>query len=634
MCTRSIRSVIPFITTDLCSLDGAQVPDASVASDSSAARRVSSPRTSGEFRVSSPVLGSGEHSVTSRGSLEQEIEASEGSQFWADNQIVIQAKEAVALLKRLRGRIRGQSRGRGGRLSANSLLSNFSDSPAFAGELRNASLHGGRSSLCRSAISDGLRQRRSEHSVRHSSSDSEWDKMLESLSRQELLKLLVRLRMRRIVSRSRLTSCMGHVSDAAQSGEDVRTIQNLLGRAWVHEEDIKKHSRRINKILHLLGLLEGALPPEPTYFSKNLLFSPYLIHPPHEVADDEDLVYVPVPVGSGYADSLRTSLEGESTGYVVFYDEIIPIARRVPHSFYNSSAVEGRPWGELDSGRSKRRIIPSFGSVMEYGGVQLGRPLVSMSDSEYTLWKLESYVLDDSVPTVSLRGQESARGGNMNSSVCSRNTRVSQVVLRSDILPLARSHTPAPAQLQFRWHPKIIEGLSPIFHSPPPHSRANDGVRSPVMTSNASRASVGSAHSTFPVANPQAPHRLLPLTCSSSPRLQQPCALQPNRDTRDLMSIQSLSTQQKRDEAQGQTSQPSSRVTEALSRLDEMRQERERMAANLRERRSPTTQIANQDSELRRRTETFMRFRLPTMANPEHANRNDEGGKGEDHKTR
>lgn len=218
-----------------------------------------------------------------------------------------------------------------------------------------------------------------------SPSADEEDEFLASLTREELLKLLVQRRLRRVALRARLSNCMKRLSSCSREGGEVDALQDILDEARYREDEVRSTTSTINKILALIGVTNDESDGEMAYFKKDLLFSPYLVNPAGCIGGDgQELVFVQVPVSAQHARSVYDSLMNNCTGYIVFNEEVIPIAQPL---------LTGSDYTTFN-GNSRRPLRPRFlftGSVVDYTrSVQLGRPLVGTDEPRNVCWDLEN----------------------------------------------------------------------------------------------------------------------------------------------------------------------------------------------------------------------------------------------------
>ncbi|ESL12202.1 hypothetical protein TRSC58_00034 [Trypanosoma rangeli SC58] len=97
---------------------------------------------------------------------------------------------------------------------------------------------------------------------------------LLSLSREDKIKALVRLRMQRIAHRARHRNRLHQLAEAARMGRRGEELYGILREAALHEQMVDGVTRKINKLLHDLGLSGAVSDSERTFFTKNLAFSP------------------------------------------------------------------------------------------------------------------------------------------------------------------------------------------------------------------------------------------------------------------------------------------------------------------------------------------------------------------------
>lgn len=424
-------------------------------------------------------------------------------------------------------------------------------------------------------------------------------KMYKLLSREEKLKSLVQLRMKRIAYRARHRNCLRRLADGANKGWRCDGLQRVVSAALSHENMVDRLTHAINKLLRELQVSEADAEDERLFFLKNLAFSPYLndtlAAPKSEgrqrkEGEEDDVVYVPLPVRAEHAGDLCATLASNQTGYIIFCDEIIPIAttalcRRsgLPLSLNLRGGAEG----------DFRRDVPFHGTVHDYTrGVQMGRPLGDTHQPVYVFWDTERgsfYVVDEDKRAprhVGQRPPQPPPQQQQQKQVHEQHqVRLATILLNPDFSETAGAYSYA----RKRQHAVAAQS------QPQPLQRQQ--LQPPVVSGTTQQpfsSRIPVSEWEVPVAVAPSQHGLQPYHKTNSVRtaLVRPVVVQPGKREEELMCIKSYGARQ----GAGvvgvtSTSQPSGTVT-ALARLKE--EERQRARAGV-----STTWASSANSEAR-----------------------------------
>ncbi|RNF05122.1 hypothetical protein TraAM80_04852 [Trypanosoma rangeli] len=426
---------------------------------------------------------------------------------------------------------------------------------------------------------------------------------LRSLSREDKLKTLVQLRMQRIAHRARHRSRLHQLAEAARMGRRGKELYRILREAASHEQTVDLLTRKIDKLLRDLGLSGAVLDSERAFFTKNLAFSPYLCDPTDEMQESE-VVYVPLPVNARDADDLCATLCSNEAGYVIFKDEVIPIANVKYDQRTDAFNRVGTAGGQGDDAAKSRaagrrgphRVVPFHGTVIEYyRGVQLGRPLGERQGPMYVFWDTEQkafFLVEEEAdaeksPTrrvaITMKNQ-----GPQQKLERQRNVHLSTILMHP---PLPEPERREPAMNCASLVP--VTPLRTVSKVTPP----------PVLTYSVDKK----ASNFFPLQQ-QGRCELPPCFSSASPtaRLAHPLIVQPNKEEKDLLKIESLSARRVEGEARKAT--PSDGTVTVLARLKGAERQRQQKALTMAQRipRGGETQKAS--------NERFLRMRFPCIS--------------------
>ncbi|EKF31935.1 hypothetical protein MOQ_004225 [Trypanosoma cruzi marinkellei] len=501
--------------------------------------------------------------------------------FWENNPVTLRAKAAFFELQAAAAKLREESSFRNGRKGTMDMLPTVLGFDAFSSALFPDSIRG-----------------KSEQE------EEEENRALLLLSREEKLKALVQLRMKRISHRARRRTQLRQLADGAKGGKNAEYLQKVLLQASLHEKTVERLTRMINKLLRDLGLSGEDLEAERAFFTKNLASSPYLCESGGNLRDHEEneVVYVPLPVSTRHAGDLCAALSSNPAGYIMFNDEVIPIANVTYGARtglpVNVEQLRGQRSASAAKagGRGTRHVLPFHGTVVEYHrGVQLGSPLGDSHEPMYIFWDSNEgsfFLVEEGVDAerTASRGMTplTAQQGHQQQLGQKRNVHLSTILLSPPL--------PEPERMR----PFVTH--SPI--SPVTSHRAISGIEtSPVVTYALERGTPAPSptpqerQGKLPPCSPPAPSKIRPF---------RPMILGPNREERDLMRIESLSARRC---AGGANKVVSYGTDTALARLKSAQRERQQKTATVLQQ-TPK----NDKTQGRIPNNHFLRMRLPNKS--------------------
>ncbi|KAF5224149.1 hypothetical protein ECC02_002735 [Trypanosoma cruzi] len=512
--------------------------------------------------------------------LEQQEQRKRQILFWENNPVTLRAKAAFFELQAAAAKLREESSFRKGRKGAMEFLPTVMGYDAFSSALFKDSIRG-----------------KSEQE------EEEGNRALLLLSREEKLKTLVQLRMKRISHRARHRTQLRQLADGAKRGKKGEYLQKILLRASLHEKTVERLTRMINRLLRDLGLSGEDLEAERAFFTKNLASSPYLCESGGNLREDEEsgVVYVPLPVSTRHAGDLCAALSSNPAGYIMFNDEVIPIAN-VTYSARtglpdNVEQLRGQRSAAAAKagGRGTRRVLPFHGTVVDYyPGVQLGSPLGDNHGPMYVFWDSDEgsfFLVKDGLDAERTASQGAppltAWQGHQQQLGQKRNVHLSTILLSPPL--------PEPERVR----PFVTHSLGAFVTSP----RDVSGIEaSPVVNYALERVTPAPSlalqeeRGKLPSCSPPAPPTIRPF---------RPMIVGPNREERDLMRIESLSARRGAGGANKVTSLSYGADT-ALARLKDAQRERQQKTVA-----SSKQTPKNGKTQGRTPNDHFFRMRLP-----------------------
>ncbi|RNF25334.1 uncharacterized protein Tco025E_02358 [Trypanosoma conorhini] len=434
---------------------------------------------------------------------------------------------------------------------------------------------------------------------------------LPSLTQENKLRALVRLRMQRIAYRARHRGRLRQLAEAARMGKRGEELDRILREVSSHEQTVEWLTRAINRLLRDLGLSTADSVSERKFFAKNLAFSPYLCEPTGEGQGDagNEVVYVPVPVNARDAGELCATLSSNQYGYVIFKNEVIPIANVKYHqplglhnaveAFGGSRDAAARATAAAAGGRGPRRVVPFHGTVVDYyRGVQLGRPLGERQGPMYVFWDTEQgsfFVVEEEEEGVDAEGTPTRRAplllgrqGAQQKLERQRNVHFSTTLIAP---PLPEPDSVVPAVSYASPRPAI---------SP---RAVSEVVPPPVITYSVEKKTPA------PLLLEQQGRRELPPCFPTAPfttRPAHPLIVEPNKEERELLRIESLSARRAAGGAKKETPSSSGAVT-ALARLKGAERQRQKEALAL------AQQTGRRNEAQKPSNEHFLRMRFPCI---------------------
>ncbi|PWV02722.1 hypothetical protein C4B63_2g398 [Trypanosoma cruzi] len=512
--------------------------------------------------------------------LEQQEQRKRQILFWENNPVTLRAKAAFFELQAAAAKLREESSFRKKQKGTMDLLPTAVGYDAFS-----------------SALLKDLIRGKSEQE------EEEGNRALLLLSREEKLKTLVQLRMKRISHRARHRTQLRQLADGAKKGKKGEYLQKILLRASLHEKTVERLTRMINKLLRDLGLSGEDLEAERAFFTKNLASSPYLCESGGNLREDEEsgVVYVPLPVSTRHAGDLCAALSSNPAGYIMFNDEVIPIANvtysartGLPDNVEQLRGQRSAAAAEA-GGKGTRRVLPFHGTVVDYyPGVQLGCPLGDNHGPMYVFWDSDEgsfFLVEDGLDAERTASQRAppltARQGHQQQLGQKRNVHLSTILLSPPL--------PEPERMR----PFVTHSSGALVTSP----RDVSGIEtSPVVTYALERVTPAPS-----LTLQEERGKLLSCSPPAPPTIRpfRPMIVGPNREERDLMRIESLSARRGAGGANKVTSLLYGADT-ALARLKGAQRERQQktLASS---KQTPT----NGKTHGRTPNDHFFRMRLP-----------------------